>query len=246
VELIAGVIAWFADPAHWQGPAGVPTRVAEHLAISAAALALAVVIGLATGLWVGHTRRGAGVAVNLANLGRAFPTLAVMGLVFPVTAAIDNQLGFKVYPAVIGLIVLAIPSILVNAYTGISGVDPETVEAGRASGMRERQVLWGIELPLAVPAIMTGIRSAASQIIATAPLAAIFGGPGLGRYMVEGYAQRDYPMMWAGVVLVGALFGVTELVFAVLQRRLTSPGVRTGYVLASADHRSGTVRGEAA
>jgi len=245
VDLIPGVIGWFADPAHWQGAAGVPTRIAEHLLISAASLAIAAAIGLTTGLAVGHTRRGAGIAVNLANLGRALPTLAVMGLVFPVTAAIDNQLGFKVYPAAIGLIVLAVPSILVNAYTGITGVDPETVEAGRASGMRERQVLWGIELPLAVPSIMTGIRSGASQIIATAPLAAIFGGPGLGRYMVEGYAQRNYPMMWAGVVLVGILFGVTELTLALLQRRLTSPGVRTGYVLASAAHRSGTVRGEA-
>jgi osmoprotectant transport system permease protein len=244
MDLIGGVIRWFADPANWQGPAGVPTRVLEHIVVSVAALAIAGVIGLAAGLAVGHTGRGAGIAVNLANLGRAFPTLAVMGLVFPITAAIDTQLGFKVYPALIGLIVLAIPSILVNAYTGISGVDRETVEAGRASGMRNRQVLWSIELPLAVPAIMTGIRSGASQIIATAPLAALFGGPGLGRYMVEGYAQRNYPMMWAGVVLVGLLFAVTELVLAAAQRRLTSPGVRTGYVLASADHRSGTVRGE--
>lgn len=246
MDLIAGVVAWFANPANWQGSAGVPTRVGEHLAISAAALGLAVVVGLAAGLYVGHTRRGAAIAVNLANLGRAFPTLAVMGLVFPVTAAIDNQLGFKVYPAVVGLIVLAIPPILVNSYAGITGVDSEVVEAGRATGMREGQVLTRIELPLAVPAILTGIRSAASQVIATAPLAAIFGGPGLGRYLVEGYDQRNYPMLWAGVILVGALFAVIELGFVVLQRRLTSPGVRTGYVLASADHRPGTVRGEAA
>jgi len=244
MDLIGGVIRWLADPANWQGPAGVPTRVFEHTVVSAAALAIAGVIGLAAGLSVGHTGRGAGLAVNLANLGRAFPTLAVMGLVFPVTAAIDNQLGFKVYPALVGLIVLAIPSILVNAYTGISGVDRETVEAGRASGMRDRQVLWSIELPLAVPAIMTGIRSGASQIIATAPLAALFGGPGLGRYMVEGYAQRNYPMMWAGVVLVGLLFALTELVLAAVQRQLTSPGVRTGYVLASPVHPAGTVQGE--
>jgi osmoprotectant transport system permease protein len=244
VDLIGGVISWFADPGNWQGPAGVPTRVVEHLLISGAALAIALVIGLATGLAVGHTGRGAGIAVNLANVGRAFPTLAVMGLVFPITAAIDNQLGFKVYPALIGLIVLAIPAILVNAYTGVSGVDRETVEAGRASGMRERQVLWSIELPLALPAIMTGIRSAASQIIATAPLAALFGGPGLGRYMVEGYAQRNYPMMWAGVVMVGLLFAAMEVVLAFAQRQLTSPGVSTGYVLASPVHPAGTVQGE--
>jgi len=246
VELIAGIARWFADPAHWQGPAGVPTRVFEHLLLSAAALAIAAFVGLSIGLFVGHTRRGASIAVGLANLGRAFPTLAVMGLVFPLTAAIDNQLGFKVYPAVIGLIVLAIPPILVNAYTGVAGVNPEIVEAGRANGMRERQVLTMVELPLAVPAILSGVRSGASQIVATATLAAIFGGPGLGRYLVEGYAQRDYPMMWAGVILVGVVFAGVELGFAVLQRGLTSQGVQTGYVLASADHRSGTVRGEAA
>jgi osmoprotectant transport system permease protein len=246
VDLIAGIARWFTDPANWQGPAGVPTRVGEHLVLSAAALAIAAVVGFTIGLLVGHTRRGVAIAINLANLGRAFPTLAVMGLVFPVTAAIDNQLGFKVYPAAIGLIVLAIPPILVNAYTGIAGVDREVVEAGRASGMRELQVLGMVELPLAVPAILTGVRSAASQVIATATLAAIFGGPGLGRYLVEGYAQRNYPMMWAGVILVGVLFAVVELGFAGIQRALTSPGVRTGYVLASPDHRSGTVRGEAA
>jgi osmoprotectant transport system permease protein len=245
MDLIAGIVAWFTDPANWQGPAGVPTRVAEHFVISAAALAVAAVLGLAMGLYVGHTRRGASVAINLANLGRAVPTLAVMGLVLPVTAAIDNQLGFKVYPALIGLIVLAVPPVLVNAYTGITEVDSDIVEAGRGSGMRDSQVLRRVELPLAVPAILAGIRSAASQVIATAPLAAIFGGPGLGRYLVEGYAQRNYPMMWAGVILVGVLFAVVELGFAVLQRGLTSPGVKTGYVLASADHRSGTVRGEA-
>src|SRR6185295_19737188 len=160
----------------------------------------------------------------LANLGRAFPTLAVMGLVFPLTAAIDNQLGFKVYPAVIGLIVLAIPPILVNAYTGVAGVNPEIVEAGRANGMRERQVLTMVELPLAVPAILSGVRSGASQIVATATLAALFGGPGLGRYLVEGYAQRDYPMMFAGVILVGALFLVIEGIFALAERAVTPVG----------------------
>ena len=246
MELIAGIAQWFTDPANWQGPAGVPTRVAEHLVLSAVSLAIAIAIGLSIGLYVGHTRRGASIALNLANLGRAFPTLAVMGLVIPVTAAIDSQLGFKVYPALIGLIVLAIPPILVNAYTGIAGVDRDIVEAGRANGMREGQVLRLVELPLSVPAILTGIRSGASQVIATATLAAIFGGPGLGRYLVEGYAQRNYPMMWAGGILVGVLFAVVELGFAALQRALTSEGVRTGYVLASADHRSGTVRGEAA
>jgi osmoprotectant transport system permease protein len=226
VNLVEGIVHWFADPNHWQGSAGVPTRVGEHLLISGGALLVAAAIGLPVGVWVGHTGKGASLAVNLANLGRALPTLAVMGLVVPVTAAIDPQLGFKVYPALIGLIVLAIPPIVVNAYAGISGVDRDMVEAGRGMGMRPIELLRTVEIPIALPVLLDGIRSAAAQVLATATLAAIFGGPGLGRYLVEGYAQLDYPMMFAGVILVGALFLVAEAAFSLLQSRLTSPGIR--------------------
>lgn len=227
MDLLAGIVAWFMEPGHWQGPAGVPTRLLEHAAVSGGALILAAVIALPVGLLVGHTGRGATVAINLANLGRALPTFAVMGLVIPLTAAIDNDLGFKVYPALVGLVILAIPPILVNTYAGISGVDRDIVEAGRAMGMRPVEVLARIEVPVALPVIAGGIRSGAAQIIATATLAAVFGGPGLGRYLVEGYAQRDYPMMFAGVILVAAMFGVVELAFAVVQRVLTSPGLHS-------------------
>ncbi len=226
MDLLGGIAAWFADPSHWQGSAGVPARVGEHLALSAVALVIAAAIGLAAGTWVGHSGRGAALMINLANLGRAFPTLAAMGVVVPVTAAIDNQAGFKLWPAIIALVVLAIPPIMVNTYAGITGVDPEVIEAGRAAGMRGWQVLWKLEVPLALPVILTGIRSGASQVVATATLAAIFGGPGLGRYLIEGYAQLDYPMMWAGVILVGATFAVVELALAGAQRALTSPGLR--------------------
>jgi osmoprotectant transport system permease protein len=226
MEVIPGIARWFADPAHWQGPAGVPARILDHILMSVMALGVAAVIGLAVGIWVGHTRRWAGVAVNVANIGRALPTIAVMAIVLPVTAAFDSDNGFKVYPAVIGLIFLAVPPILVNGYAGVSGVDGDIVEAGRAMGMRGREVLWNIEIPLALPVIVTGIRSATSQVIATATLAALFGGPGLGRYLVEGYAQLDYPMMFAGVILVGALFLVIEAGFGMAERLLTPAGIR--------------------
>jgi len=225
MEVLPGIVRWFADPTHWQGPAGIPQRVLEHLLISGAALLVAAAVGLTAGIAVGHTRRWAALAVNAANIGRALPTIAVMAIVLPVTAAMDPQNGFKVYPAVIGLIVLAIPPILVNAYTGVSGVDRDIVEAGRAMGMRGSQLLVTVEVPLAMPVIVTGLRSATSQVIATATLAALFGGPGLGRYLVEGYAQRDYPMMFAGVILVGVLFLVLEAVFAFAEARLTPRGV---------------------
>jgi osmoprotectant transport system permease protein len=228
MELVGGIVAWFADPAHWQGQAGVPARVAEHLGLTAASLLIAMLIALPMGLSVGHTGRGASLAVNLANLGRALPTLATMGIVLPLTVAIDPQFGFKILPAVIALIVLAIPPILVNAYAGINGVDREIVEAGRGMGMQPLELLARVEIPIAFPVIVGGIRSATSQIIATATLAAVFGGPGLGRYLVEGNAQSDYPMIFAGVVLVALLSLASELGFALLQRALTSPGLRLG------------------
>jgi osmoprotectant transport system permease protein len=226
MDVIGGILAWFADPAHWQGPAGVPNRILEHLVLSGASLLIAATIGLAAGLTTGHSGRGATLAINLANLGRALPTFAVMAVVLPLTVALDNDAGFKVYPAIVGLVVLAVPPILVNAHVGVSGVDREAVETGRAMGMRAGQVLAWVELPLALPVILTGLRSAASQVLATATLAALFGGPGLGRYLVEGYAQLDYPMMFAGVILVGLLFAIVEGLFALLQRATASPGIR--------------------
>ena len=224
--LLEGTARWLADPAHWTGSAGIPTRVLEHVLLSGVALLIAALIALPIGVAVGHTGRGSTAAINLANLGRALPSLAVMGIVVPLTTAIDVDKGFKIYPVLIALVVLGIPPILVNAYAGVSGVDRETVDSGRGMGMTARSLLWRLELPIAVPVIAGGIRSASAQIIATATLAAIFGGPGLGAYISEGYAQLDYPMMVAGVILVALLFLVSELVFAGLQRFLTSPGLR--------------------
>jgi osmoprotectant transport system permease protein len=226
MDLVTATIEWLADPAHWQGRASIPTRLGEHIGLSALSLAIAIAIALPVGLWIGHTGKGARLAVNLANFGRAIPSLAVMGLVLPVTAAIDPQAGFKIYPTVIAMIVLAAPPILVNAYSGIAGVDRDLVESARGVGMRERQILTDVEIPVALPVIAGGIRSGAVQIVATATLGAIFGGPGLGRYIVEAIAQSDDAMLFAGVVLVAGLSIATELTFAFAQRRVTSPGLR--------------------
>jgi osmoprotectant transport system permease protein len=226
MNIVTSTIAWLTNPSNWQGSGGIPTRLLEHMALSGASLILAAVVALPVGLWIGHTGRGAAFAVNLANLGRAVPSLAVIGLVVPITAAIDPQLGFKVYPLLIGMFVLAAPPLLVNAYAGISGVDRDLVEAARGMGMRGRQILRLVELPLAVPVIAAGVRSAAVQIVATATLGAIFGSGGLGRFLVEGIAQNNDGMIFGGVVLVAALSLLTEFVFAMLQRRVMSPGIR--------------------
>jgi osmoprotectant transport system permease protein len=227
VNLVTETAAWLADPTHWTGAGGIPTRLLEHLELSSVSLILAIAIALPLGLFIGHTGRGATFAVNLANVGRALPSLAVIGIVVPITAAIDPQLGFKVYPTIIAMIVLAAPPILVNSYAGIGGVDREVIESGRGMGMRERQILWGVEIPLAMPVIMGGIRSAAVQIVATATLGAIFGSGGLGRFLVEGIAQNNDGMIFTGVVLVAGLSLATELTFALIQRAWTSPGLRT-------------------
>lgn len=225
MNLVTDTIAWLADPAHWTGPAGVPTRLLEHVSLSGSSLLIAMFVAVPLGIWIGHTGRFTGLAINTANAWRAVPSLAVIGIALPITAAIDPQLGFRVYPTLIAMIVLAVPPILVNTQAGIAGVDRDLVEAGRAMGMRESQVVRRLELPLAVPAIVSGIRSGAVQVVATATLGAIFGSGGLGRYLVEGIAQRDDGMTFGGVVLVAALALAVEGAFVVVLRLIRSPGL---------------------
>lgn len=226
MNLVEATLAWLGDPAHWSGPAGIPTRLLEHLTLSGASLALALALAIPAGIYIGHTGRLSRFAVNTANVGRALPSLALIGLVLPITAAIDPQLGFRVYPTLAAMIVLAVPPILVNTQAGIAGVDRDLVEAARAMGMREGQVVRRLELPLALAAIVAGIRSAAVQVVATATLGAVFGAGGLGRYLVEGIAQRDDGMTFGGVVLVAALALAVEGAFVLLQRLIRSPGLR--------------------
>jgi osmoprotectant transport system permease protein len=166
------------------------------------------------------------VAVNAANLWRALPSLAVIAIVLPLTARVDPQLGFKVYPTLIAMVVLAVPPILVNTFSGISGVDRDAVEAGRGLGMSEFQVLRRIEIPLAVPAILTGLSSATVQVIATATLGAIFGFGGLGRYLVDGLAQGDIGQTVGGAVLVAWLVLVAGGLLAITQYLLTPRPLR--------------------
>ncbi len=226
MEILGALIGWLTDATHWSGPNGIVVRLAEHVAISAGSLLIAVAIALPLGLWIGHTGRGAALAVNSANIWRALPSLAVIAIVLPITAAFDPQAGFKVYPTVVAMVVLAIPPILVNAYAGLAGVDREVIEAGRGQGLTEAQLLTRIELPLSVGVIVAGVRSGAVQIVATATLGAIFGFGALGRYLVDGVAQRDSGQIFGGVVLVAALVVAAELSFAGLQRLLTPRALR--------------------
>ncbi|HYL41382.1 MAG TPA: ABC transporter permease [Candidatus Binatus sp.] len=227
MNLVTAVASWFADPAHWSGANGVPARLAQHVGISLLSVAIAAAIALPIGLYIGHTRRGEAVAINLANVGRAIPSLAAIAIVVPFTQMIDPGLGFNLYPTIIAMVVLAIPPILVNAYAGVAEVDRDLVESARGMGMTERQVLRRVEVPVALPVIVGGIRSASVQVIATATLGAIYGLGALGGYIVEGVAQQDDGRLFAGVVLVALLALGAEGILALVQRRLTVTPARS-------------------
>ncbi len=218
---MSGVLDWFADPAHWRGPGGVPTRVLEHLGLTAAALGIACALAVPLALWLGHVGRGGPLAVNLANVGRAVPTFAVLVLL-----AI-GPLGFGPTATVTALVLFAVPPILTNAYVGVREVDRDVVEAARGLGLSPLQVVRRVELPLAVPLLMNGVRLAAVQVVATATIAALVAGGGLGNIILLGFGTQDQAAVVAGALLVAAFALVTELLFAALTR-LADPRARPG------------------
>jgi osmoprotectant transport system permease protein len=218
MTIVAETVAWLSSPASWAGPNGIPARLEEHVAISLVSLLFALAIALPAGMYVGHARRWTGAAIGVANVGRAVPTLALIGLLLPITQALDPVNGFSLYPTVIAMIVLAIPPVLVNTDAGIRGVDAEVLQAARGMGLTEGQVLRRVEVPLALPVILGGVRSATVMVIATVTLGAIFGLGGLGRFIVDGIAQNDDGMLFGGVVIVGALAMAAEGSLVALQR----------------------------
>lgn len=224
MEFAQAVLAWLTDPAHWSGSDGIPNRIAEHLLLSAVTTVAAVAIALPFGILAGHTGRGGFVAVNVANLGRALPSLALLALMFPL--ALSLKLGFGFWPTFFALVPLGIPPVLTNSFVAVSEVDRDVVEAARGMGLRERQVLRQVELPIAAPLIIAGVRNAAVAIVATATLGALVAGGGLGRYIVDGIARQDYPRVFVGALLVALLSIAVELAFGVFERVSVSAGLR--------------------
>lgn len=233
IEFLGEVAAWFGDPATWSGRDGIPVRLLEHVWISGAALTASIAVGLPLGLLIGHTGRGAGSVVAIANIGRAVPSLGLMGLAFVLFLPLG--LGIGPLPAIVALTALGIPPIVVNAYAGLREVDRDLVQAARGMGMREREVLRSVEIPIALPVILAGVRSSAVQIVATATLAAAIGGGTLGQLIVIGFALGDQVRIFGGALIVAALSLATEVAFAWLQRAATSPGLRGGRAIAPAE-----------
>jgi osmoprotectant transport system permease protein len=218
VNVARGVLEWFADPANWQGVDGVPNRVLQHVWYSLIATVLAVAIALPIGLALGHTGRGGQIAINISNLGRAIPSFGIIILVF-----ILAGIGFT--PVLVTLVALALPPIVTNSYVGVRAVDPEVRDAAEGMGMTGWEVLRRVELPVALPLVMAGIRTSAVQVVATATLAAVISLGGLGRYIIDGLSQRNTPEVVAGAVLVAALSLLTEFALSALQRAVVSPGI---------------------
>jgi osmoprotectant transport system permease protein len=215
-------IAWFADPATWQGQTGVPLRLVEHLAMVGVSMLAATLVALPVGLWIGHTGRGANIAISLANIGRAVPSYAVIVMIVPFSLAFSRDLGLNVIPTFLAMVLLAIPPILVNAYAGVRGVDRDLVEAARGMGLRERQILSEVEIPLAGPVIVGGFRTAVLNVIATATIGAVLGFGGLGRFILDGRAigLAGSGQLIGGAILVSVLAVGIDLLLAVVQRRL--------------------------
>lgn len=211
---LTDAIAWFADGDNWTGAGGVPTLFVEHMGLTLASLGLACLVALPLAVWLGHVGRGGVLAIQISNIGRAVPTLAVL-VIF-----VLSPLGRSTLSAVLAFTLFAIPPILTNAYVGMREVDRGAVEAARGMGMTGWQVLQRVELPLATPLLMNGVRLAAVQVVATVSIAAIAAFGGLGRIVTRGYANRDVGELVAGAFLIALLAVIVEIGLAWVSHRV--------------------------
>jgi osmoprotectant transport system permease protein len=220
MSVVEQAIRWLNDPANWQGDDGIAYLTGQHLLISFSAVLLACLIAWPLAFWMGHTGRGGGAVVVLSNLSRAVPTLALLTL-FAV-----SPISYGPRATVLALTVFAIPPLLANAYTGVRGVDPDVRDAARGMGLSGFQTLRQVEIPLAVPLIAAGLRTASVQVVATATLAALVNGGGLGLIINAGFGLQDYGQTAAGGFLVAALALIVEAVLALVERSVTPKSAR--------------------
>ncbi|MET8645278.1 ABC transporter permease [Streptomyces sp. NPDC004675] len=204
---------WLADSAHWAGDDGIRHRLAQHLVLTVVCLVVSCLIALPVAFVLGHIGRGGVLAVNISNVGRAVPTFAVLVLLLltPVGAWGEG-------PTVVALVLFAVPPLLTNAYVGMREVDRDVVRAARGMGMTGRQTLFRVELPLSLPLVLNGVRIAAVQLVATATIAALAGGGGLGRIITAGFNLASTPQVVAGALLVAGFALIVEGVFETVER----------------------------
>ncbi len=212
--------SYLFDPANWAwaSPQTIPHRIIEQLQFTATALVIAAAIAIPIGFYIGHTNRGAFLAINIGNAGRSVPTFGLLSLIV-------TLIGLGQFPLILALVVLAVPPILTTTYAGLRAVDPAAVDAARGMGMRPLQILFQAEVPIALPLILSGLRSAALQVVATATVAAYVGLGGLGRLLVDGLSLNQYDRVVAGAALVAMLAILIDLAGSLIQRFVVSPGV---------------------
>jgi osmoprotectant transport system permease protein len=221
VSIFHFINAFFSDSSHWHGYDGIPTRILEHLQYSFMALGIAAGIALPVGLITGHTGRGGNALALIATAARALPSFGLLVLMF-------FWLGIGLTPVMIPLVALAVPPILVTTYEAVRTVDPSPVDAARGMGMSPAAVLFQVELPVALPLILSGLRSAAIQVVSTAAIAAYVSLGGLGRYVIDGLYQRNYEIVVGGATLIAGLALAMIALFWLVERLVVSPGVRRG------------------
>ncbi|NYF98654.1 ABC transporter permease [Janibacter cremeus] len=222
--MIVDILQWLLSGEEWSGDGGILARLLEHIAYTLLVIVVAGLIAIPAGLWIGHTGRGRWM-VTVANALRAIPTL---GLLFALTLVLLPLLpgaSAFIVPSVAVLVLLAIPPILSGTYSGVEAVDPAALDAAHGIGMTGRQVLRSVEVPIALPLLISGIRAAVLQVVATATIAAYVGLGGLGRYLIDGLAISDYVSTAGGAVLVAVLALALDAPFALLGRLMVSPGL---------------------
>jgi osmoprotectant transport system permease protein len=220
------VVDWFESGPHRAVSGPIPEQLLETLQHSLTALVIAVVIAVPLAVVLAHYRKGEVAASAVINVGRAIPTVAILGIL--VLVFLSAGQGFSSGPIVLALVLLALPPLFTNAYAAVRGVDPGAVSAARSMGFTETDVMTRVELPLGLPVIITGIRIATVQVIATEPLAAFFGGDGLGVYLRQGLANQDFPQVQAGALLVTATAILTDLLLYLASRAFLPRGLRQG------------------
>lgn len=229
MDLLIEALRWLVDPDHWQpgsqSPLPIQDRLLEHLTYTAVAVLIAAAIALPLGFYIGHTGRGRQFVISFTGAMRALPTL---GLLFFLLMVFGHWLSFDTAPivgATISFVILAIPSMLAGAYAGLESVDRQTIDAARANGMTEWQILIQVEIPLALPLIVGGVRAAVLQVISTVTIASYAGLGGLGRIITSGIGLNDYDLILGGALLVTALALVVDGLFALAQRVTATRGL---------------------
>jgi osmoprotectant transport system permease protein len=229
MSFLGDVFDFLTNSDQWHGDESIPRLLGQHLQLTVVSVLVAALVALPIGVLLGHVRTGGAIAVNIANIGRALPALALLILAAQ-WVGLGDPTGIltpvESVPAFIAMFALALPPMLANAYVGMAQVDDDIRESARGMGMNGREMVWRVELPNAVPLVMAGVRTATVAVVATATLAAYVDAGGLGRYIVDGFAVNDNVRVFAGGFLVALLAIVLELLLALVQRLLTSPGLR--------------------